>query len=505
MAPSGPGPGTRASVGVGAWLLLLAVVLLLAGAAFLLFWQEEKPGVARLASRDDAPERDARADRAEPVAADRSAEGGGPSERSRPPRPEGGARATAAATRPPAAAPSDAARRRISGVLVDEHARPISEESLRAAVVGELPRVWFTQAGRRLAEFALLPDGNLFVDVVPPVDRTELRAEVTLAGRTFATFLDHELREPFSLRVELSALPLDTSAATIVVRPPPATEELSDRYVVLFREAERRATWIDATGLARFPTLREGTWEGIVCVSGEQPIEFEFTLGERDDRDVLVELRPGFRIRGEAAWSDLVAPLPPCVVVATRLDGAEPDPDARRERLQGGVVPLGGDGSFELGPLPAATWRLELLRIDREPQTLHEEVVITGRRDVETVAWRITPPQPPARVVRFLFAWPGELPPEPTGNIVIPRALVVTFFGAGAAVVGRGLLDPAASAPPQLPLPEGATVVELAWRDLADGRLLDSGVAVTRVALPKVVQSGATRDLKVTFAAVPRD
>jgi hypothetical protein len=394
---------------------------------------------------------------------------------------------------------------RIEGALVDEHARLIDEEQLFAAVAGEVPRIWLTQAGRRLAEFWRSPGGNLWVDLEMAADRSELRAETRLAGRTFATFLDPELREPFTLRVELSALALDSSAVTVVVRPAPTAEELRDRFVVLFRDAERRASWIDGSGLARFSTLAAGSWEGVVCISGELPVEFAFELGERDDRDVLVELRRGFRIRGEAGWSDLVAPLPPCVVVATRIESQEPVADARRPRLQGGVAHLGGDGSFVFEALPAGRWRLELLRVDREPQSLHEEVVTTGLRDVETVTWRIVPPKPPARSVRFLFAWPGDHAPEPAGNLVIPRALVATFFGAGATVVGRGLLDPDAKQPPQLPLPEGATVVELAWRDLVDGRLLDSGVPVTRVALPRVVQSGATQHLKVTFAAVPRD
>ena len=489
-------------------LVLPALVLLVAGAAFVLFRQGATPTLAPPASRSRDEAAAPPDGRATPVSADRAATAG---ESREPSRAGAGAaeRARPAAAIAPAPVAPGTTRIHIEGALVDEHARPISEERLRTAVTGELPRIWFTHAGRRLAEFSLNPGGGLHLDVVPPVDRTELCAEITLAGRTFATFLAAELGTPFALRVDLSALALDSSAATIVVRPAPATEEMGDRYVVLFREAQRRATWIDQAGLARFPMLHAGTWEGIVCIAGELPVEFAFTLGERDDRDVLVELRPGFRIRGEAAWSDLVAPLPPCVVIATRLDRAEADADAetdmRRARLQGGVALLGGDGSFELGPLPAGTWRLELQRIDDEPQSLHQEVVTTGGRDVETVAWRITPPQRPARIVRFLLAWPGDLPPEPTGKVVIPRALAVTFFGAGAAVVGRGVLDPIASTTPQLALPDGATVVELKWRDIAGGRLLDSGVAVTRVALPKVVQSGATRDLKVTFAAVPRD
>lgn len=498
---------SRSATGIGSRVVLAIVAaMVLAGVGWLRF-RERPPSLAPTRAGDTeemggiAPSLSAPAEREAFGSGNGSGSsngsGGGPTERA--------AGATTPFAPPTVPRNSGAARVRIAGTLVDEHARPIDERRLREATTGEIPRIWFTRSGRRLAEFSLLPHGELFVDVVPPVDRTELRAEVTLAGRTFATFLEPTLDAPFTLRVELSALALDTSAATIVVRPAPQTAEPSDRYVVLFRDTLRRATWIDESGRARFPTLPAGEWCGVVCVDGELPVEFSLALGERDDLELLVLLAPGFRIRGEAAWDGLVAPLPPCVVVAARADAPPADATEPRPRLQGATAQLGGDGSFELGPFPAGRWRLQLLRVDGTPAILHEEVVTTGGREVERVNWQVTPARPPTRLVRLLFAWPGGLPPEPQGNVLIPRALLATFFGAGGAVVGRGLADPGAREPPQLPLPDGATVLELAWRDVADGRLLDSGVAITRIALPRVVQDGASSDLKVEFAEVPRD
>lgn len=408
-------------------------------------------------------------------------------------------------------APTPAAERRspasvieLRGQLVNEHGRKLDEEQLRAAAAGEFPRVWLTQHQRRFAEFGRTPAGSLRVEFVPPIDRTGFAAEVTIGARRFATSVDPEEPAPFQLRIEFSAIEAASSAATIVIRPAPQTVNANDRFVTLYRGAVRRAATIEDAGRARFATLDAGRWRGVVCIEGALPMEFDLELGERDDRELLVELQPGFRIVGEAAWDGLEVRLPPAVVVAERVEAVGATA-IERARLQGAFVALGGDGSFELGPLPAGEWRLQMLRKDGVVAVLHEQVVVLGGREVEHVSWRIAPVRPPTRIVRLLLEWPATQPRDSQSLFVAARGLVATFLGADGAVVGRGMIDPGASAVPQLELPLGATALELVWRDQTGGLLLDSDVGITHVALPRVVQEGKSQDLKVTLATAPRD
>jgi hypothetical protein len=223
-------------------------------------------------------------------------------------------------------------------------------------------------------------------------------------------------------------------------------------------------------------------------------------VARRDgDRELLIELAPGFRIAGVAAWDGLEAPLPRAIAIVTSLAGGDAS-------LTGASAQLGGDGSFELGPLPAGEWRLQILRVDKVTDVLHESVVTLGGREVERLDLRIAVRRPATRFVRLLIEWPREQPRDDVGFAAVRRALLATFLGADDVVVGRSLVaDPRSPRQLLLALPEGATVLELAWREFAGALLLDSGVAVTRVPLPRVVQDGKSQDLKVELAAAPRD
>ncbi len=117
----------------------------------------------------------------------------------------------------------------------------------------------------------------------------------------------------------------------------------------------------------------------------------------------------------------------------------------------------------------------------------------------------ITPQRPPTRIVRLLLEWPAEAPRAANEQIIVPRLLLATFRGPGDTVVGRGFADPRSRTPPELELPHGAVALELEWRDSVNELLLDSGVAPTRVLLPRVVQEGRTPDLRVALVAAPRD
>ncbi len=424
------------------------------------------------------------------------------------------AAAPASAAVPPPAAPlvsrDDLAfeplrreRVEVTGALADEHARPLDEPTLTAAAAGTIPRVWLVQRGARLAEFTRNPNGDLTASLLAPLDRSEIEAELMLGGRRFATFLESELTTPFTLRVDLSAIAAAGCAATIVVRPNPKPD-LDDRAGVLLRQGSaRRGVWLDEEGRARFTALDAGRWSGVVRVAGQLPAEFTLELGERDDRDVLVELQPGFRIVGSAAWDGIEAPLPQAIASVARL--AASDVAGHSAALQGGFAPLGGDGSFALGPLPAGRWRLQIVRTDGVVATLHEVVVELGGREVERLDLRIKPVRPPTRIVRLLLEWPAEAPRDVNEQIVIPRTLVATFRASDGAEVGHGFADPLSRTPPELELPIGAVALELEWRDNFTGLLLASGIAPTRVALPRVVQDGKTPDLKVVLSAAPRD
>ncbi|MBL8843823.1 MAG: hypothetical protein JNL90_20040 [Planctomycetes bacterium] len=402
----------------------------------------------------------------------------------------------------------------VTGALVDEHARPLDERALFAAAAGTLPRVWLVQRGERLAEFGRNPDGFLRTSLLAPPDRSGLEAELSLGARRFATFLEESLSTPFTLRVDLSALAVEGSAATIVVRPNPPHDTDDRAGVVLWQGATRRALWLDEAGRARFTALDAGRWRGVVRVAGERPAEFALELAERDDREVLVQLQPGFRIVGSAAWDGIEASLPRAVASVTRIAAAagataaavaSVGDEAEPPLLDGGFAPLGGDGSFALGPLPAGAWRLQIVRTDGAIAVLHEVVVELGGRDVERLELRIAPQRPPTRIVRLLLEWPAEAPRALNEQIIVPRLLQATFRGPGDTVVGHGFADPRSRTPPELELPQGAVALELEWRDSVDGLLLDSGVAPTRVLLPRVVQEGRTQDLRVELAAAPRD
>ena len=421
----------------------------------------------------------------------------------------GGEAATSAATSDPTAAitperqPSEfdpLQRVQLRGQLVDEHDRTVDVARLRAAAAGEVPRIWLTKSGQRLDEFNCIADGVLLGDVILPVrERAGLAAELSLGGRRFATGVSPDFTQPFTLRVDFSALALESSAATIVVRPNPQAVDGAEKFVVLRDGATRRAATIDDAGRARFETLTAATWRGVTAIDGMTPVEFTLELGERDDRELLVELSPGFRIAGVAAWDGLEAPLPRANVIATRVATGD-------AALQGAAAQLGGDGSFELGPLPAGEWRLQLVRVEKVSDVLHESVVTLGGREVERLDLRIAPRRPPTRFVRLLLEWPRDQPREDEGFARVRRVMIATFLGQDGVVVGRGLVvDPRLPRMSMLALPEGATVLELAWRDLANSLLLDSGVAVTRVPLPRVVQEGKSQDLKVDLAAAPRD
>lgn len=391
-------------------------------------------------------------------------------------------------------------RVQLRGTLVDEHDRTVDVARLRAAAAGEVPRLWLTKHGRRLDEFNLLGDGTLLGDVILPVrERAGLAAELSLAGRRFATEVSPDFTQPFTLRIDFSALALESSAATIVVRPNPQAVDAAEKFVVLRDGATRRAATIDDAGRARFETLTAGKWRGVTAIDGTTPVEFTLELGVRDDRELLVEIAPGFRIAGVAAWDGLDAPLPRCLAIALPVAG-------RDAALQGVSAQLGGDGSFELGPLPAGEWRFQLVRIDKVSDVLHESLVTLGGREVERLDLRIAPRRPPTRFVRLLLEWPRDQPRDDEGFARVRRSMIATFLGQDGAVVGRGLVvDPRLPRMSLLALPEGATVLELAWRDFAGPLLLDSGVAVTRVPLPRVVQDGKSGDLKVELAAAPRD
>lgn len=514
MASGGQSSGGARLVAVALLLVLVAV------AAWK--WSERTPQIEppRVASRGATAD-DAMRDSAAPATVERTAEQTAATAN------QSGARDPSEASDPPLAAvpireETPAAPRRehveLRGALVDEHARPLDERALLAAAAGELPRVWLVQRGERLAEFNRNANGSLRTSLLAPPDRSGIEAELSLGGRRFATFLEESLNTPFTLRVDLSALAAEGSAATIVVRPNLPLDVDDRAAVLLWQGGARRGVYLDEAGRARFTALAAGRWRGVVRVPAQRPVEFTLELGERDDRELLVELQPGFRIVGSAAWDGLDAPLPRAVASVARLDAGD-DPatpsDAAIEAvevdgaatalLQGGFAPLGGDGSFALGPLPAGRWRLQIVRADGVVAVLHEVVVELGGREVERLELRIAPQRPPTRIVRLLLEWPAEAPREANQQIIVPRVLLATFRGPGEAVVGHGFADPRSRTPPELELPQGAVALELEWRDSVNGLLLDSGIAPTRVLLPRVVQEGRTQDLRVELSAAPRD
>jgi hypothetical protein len=159
-------------------------------------------------------------------------------------------------------------RVQLRGLLVDEHDRVVDLARLRAAAAGEVARIWLTKHGQRLDEFNCLGDGTLLGDVILPLrERAGLAAELSLGGRRFATGVGPDFTQPFTLRIDFSALTLESSAATIVVRPNPQQVEAADKFVVLRDGATRRAALIDDAGRARFETLTAGKWRGVTATA----------------------------------------------------------------------------------------------------------------------------------------------------------------------------------------------------------------------------------------------
>lgn len=401
----------------------------------------------------------------------------------------------------------------LNGLVVDEHDQPLEVERLRERVAGELPRVWLVHRGQRVMEFLWLSEGLLRGALVPPAEPDGLRAELVVAGRRFDVPVELDREARFTLRVDLASLGAESSALTVVVRPNPQAVAPTDKWVVLRRSGTRRAAALDRDGIARFATLAPGVWRGVVVVDGELPAEFTVQLGEREDREQLVELQQGFRITGFVEWDGLEEPLPPGGVLATRArppfagpldDGAIevlPDP------VCGSFARLGGDGSYALGPLTEGEWRLQVVRLDGigAATALAERRVVLGGRDVERVDLLVPVAGPPARTLRLLMTGPGGVPRDVLGNFAIPRMLVASFFGAEGEVLSSTFVDGRPTVAPVVPLPAGAVRLELVWREQAGGLLLDCGLPVTRVALPRVVQEGKTEDLRVELAADPRD